>query len=36
VNMITLMMFFRVVGVDTGIGIKEVLKKNMVSYVLLR
>ena len=34
--MITLMMFFEWLGVDTGIGIKEVLKKNMVSYVLLK
>jgi hypothetical protein len=35
--MMTLMMFFfGVVGSDTGVDIKEVLKKNMLSHVLLK
>ena len=34
--MITLMIFFGVVGVNTGADIKEVLKKNMLSYVLFK
>ena len=34
--MITLIIFLEWLGGDTGVDFKEVLKKNMLSYVLLK